>query len=639
MKNKEMGITLIALAVTIIVLLILAGIVINLTVGNNGLFERARDTTGEYDKASVMEEVNMILSEYQFAKLSGETTSLEDFLEEKGFENITNNGDGTIKAEYKGYEVIIDGDKLEIKEITKLGGVVPEFTVTQETSADNKKVTIKVTITNEVGSVDSIKLINEKGQEVTGTINGKEGTFEVTANGTYTVEVKATTEEVQRSNRKKVEVNSILVEFSTNYGRIEVVWLNTNNEIIEKPNSPASHLGGMTPVKWNGTTEVPTTTEDASWYNYTKIEGDGDNRTSHWANAKNTIDGIDSYFVWIPRYGYRITYYASEDSKIETGYCDGRGIVDTIGTVKYTLDEGIETVEKDGKSYIVHPAFMNNSSNEFKNGGWDSDLAGIWVGKYESSHSDATESLEGSNVKMKIVAGVSSWRNIDIGDCYTKAFEYDRSKESHLMKNSEWGAVAYLTHSQYGRNGYEIDINNSSSYITGNGGGSTDASEAIGVTNAYDSDVGQKASSTGNIYGIYDLSGGAEEYVASFNDTDTNNNESSNGSSFASPNNQSTKYATKYNNQTQAAYGTKIYEVGRIGDGTKETYAGSKRNWFNDASYFLNARLTFGERGGTKAGASGSGIFHFNDNEGKTGKTNSFRVVLNITNMDSQGLS
>ncbi len=33
------------------------------------------------------------------------------------------------------------------------------------------------------------------------------------------------------------------------------------------------------------------------------------------------------------------------------------------------------------------------------------------------------------------------------------------------------GAVAYLTQSQYGRNGHEIDINNSSSFITGNGGG------------------------------------------------------------------------------------------------------------------------------------------------------------------------
>ena len=36
------------------------------------------------------------------------------------------------------------------------------------------------------------------------------------------------------------------------------------------------------------------------------------------------------------------------------------------------------------------------------------------------------------------------------------------------MKNSEWGAVAYLAHSQYGRNGHEITINNSSNFITGN---------------------------------------------------------------------------------------------------------------------------------------------------------------------------
>ena len=54
-----------------------------------------------------------------------------------------------------------------------------------------------------------------------------------------------------------------------------------------------------------------------------------------------------------------------------------------------------------------------------------------------------------------------------------------------MMKNMEWGAVAYLTHSNYGRNGNKIYINNSSDFITGNSGGSTSASDKAGTTYAY----------------------------------------------------------------------------------------------------------------------------------------------------------
>lgn len=46
---------------------------------------------------------------------------------------------------------------------------------------------------------------------------------------------------------------------------------------------------------------------------------------------------------------------------------------------------------------------------------------------------------------------VKSWTDIYIGNCYLNALNYNTTLDSHLMKNSEWGATAYLTHSQYGR--------------------------------------------------------------------------------------------------------------------------------------------------------------------------------------------
>ena len=415
--------------------------------------------------------------------------------------------------------------------------------------------------------------------------------------------------------------------FNTSYGRIEVVWLDKENNIIEKPLAPV--LGGMTPVKWNGTTESTTTATDANWYEYKAIEGTEDNLTSRWANAKNS-DG--SYFVWIPRYGYRITYYQNEESNDITGYCDGRGIVDALGNVEYKLDEGIETVKdvENNKSYIVHPAFMKDDEHSYEHGGWSSDLAGIWVGKYEASHSDATASSMGSNNIIKIVPNVQSWRNITVGDTYTNAYNYDRTKESHLVKNSEWGAIVYLTHSQYGRNGHEIDINNSSNCITGNGGGSINATEKVGITNSYTTQIGQKASSTGNIYGIYDLSGGAWEFVALFNDTDTKNYYTY-GSSFASKAGNSTKYSTKYNNSEIINNGIRIYEIGKIGEASKEVYNYQKvNNWNNDYSIVVGAERPFLLRGGAFENSNFSGVFSSGCSYGGNYTNYSFRIILII---------
>ena len=220
---------------------------------------------------------------------------------------------------------------------------------------------------------------------------------------------------------------------------------------------------------------------------------------------------------------------------------------------------------------------------------------------------------------------------------YTYSLNYASAKNSHMTKNSEWGAAAYLEFSQYGRNGHEVDINNSSSYITGNGGGSTSASSE--TTNAYNTKIGAKASTTGNIYGIYDMSGGAWEYTAAFNDTDTNNYENYYGSSFAATTNSSTKYATnsstkyatKYSNNTTTGYGTKIYEVGKIGDGTKETYSkSSSYSWNpnNDYAYFAYSGVPFFRRGGYYNSGTYAGVFCSYYYYGISFGTGSFRVVL-----------
>ena len=113
MKTKEMkGITLVALVVTIVVLLILAGVSINTVLGDDGIIKKAKEAAETTKRVSAEEEMNRLVLEYQLAK-SDET--LESFLQEKVTEGridgVTDNGDGTItitkKVEGKDYTITV----------------------------------------------------------------------------------------------------------------------------------------------------------------------------------------------------------------------------------------------------------------------------------------------------------------------------------------------------------------------------------------------------------------------------------------------------------------------------------------------------------------------------------------------------
>ena len=139
-------------------------------------------------------------------------------------------------------------------------------------------------------------------------------------------------------------------------GIIEIKWLEGDtNKVASEPNPPAIKTSGL-PA---GTTmeQVVFDEESQEWipgteYSYVPGVGSNDNNASKWANARVTqqIDGenVESYFVWIPRYAYRIIYFDSADSKKAyqegtlteeeakangkiIGYSDSRGIVDAEG--------------------------------------------------------------------------------------------------------------------------------------------------------------------------------------------------------------------------------------------------------------------------------------------------------------------
>ena len=386
------------------------------------------------------------------------------------------------------------------------------------------------------------------------------------------------------------------------YGVIEVEFLSgTSYHTTTTPNHPILKEG-MTGITYNETTGETTNVSNSNgtdWYSYVETTdsdmtdgGTTNGGNSHWANAKVTVDNVDSYFVWIPRYAYRIIYFDTQphenayragtlteeealSSGYIVGYSDARGIVNAEG--KRPENVASQTaISVNDKYFKTHPAFENN----VEYGGWSSQLEGIWVAKYEATQvSDTT--------KPKFEPGVSSWRSITIGNAFTNAQNYNKKLNSHLMKNSEWGAVAYLTESKYGRNGTEITINNNGTCYTGGGSGT-----------AYVNNTNQ--SSTGNIYGIYDLSGNAYEYVAGYY---SGGSSLTNGSSFADGSND--EYATAYTGTTaESSY--------KYGDATYET-----SRWNDDSAGFVYSNDPFFRRGGHYSITSSAGVFNFGNGNGE----------------------
>ncbi|MNP39033.1 hypothetical protein D3C76_1325870 [compost metagenome] len=196
------------------------------------------------------------------------------------------------------------------------------------------------------------------------------------------------------------------------------------------------------------------------------------------------------------------------------------------------------------------------------------------------------------------------------------------------MKNTEWGAIAYLSSSQYGKTG-EIWINPNSGYLTGHAGTSVNAS-STNTTYPYDNIIyGINASSTGNIYGIYDMSGGAYEYTASY----VNNGHSYLTTYGASLVSAASQYKDIYISNGDTRVGNYEANSAKTGDAVYETstsYSGST-SWYNDYSYMPYSGNPFFIRGNANGGAIDSGMFYFSGATGDAYGGQGFRPVLAVS--------
>ncbi len=561
--KKTNGITLVALVITIVILLILAGITLNSVTGENGLISKAKDAKKETEIASIKEEIQMDLIKKQ-----------------KEERNLT---DEMVIEILEKYGVLSEGEKLSDR-------------------------TLKTKENYEIKVAD-------------------------VWNGTT---INKPTENPPKEDESEEPDDP---RFTTVANKPDIKGFNKSNTYYVSWNLTSS------PYVINDNTLISGTAPD-NWYDYT--EG-----VNHWANIKTTGAGNDCYWVWIPRYAYKVPEKGTTAKTIEVKF-----LKDDTNTPIDKSDITISNHTTEG-SWNVHPAFTNAG-----NGGLG-ELKGIWVAKYEASSSNVsvinlengnltgdTGSLDGAgggtdtSLHVRVKPNVTSWRGINANGVFTvcknlttsgNSLENTTNIDSHMMKNTEWGACAYLSSSIYGKtdiNGTRKRIYNNPYYkdftskatITGLAGNNETLITSLSTNiYIYNTKEGIEASTTGNVYGIYDMAGGAWEYTASMyrdgtSDENISNLLDSNNSKYVDQYTKTTGSQENYFGNTDK-YGDAIYETSKDG-------ASVDGAWDSSISMYLNSSSPIFERGGHSNLGNYGGVFAYSYANGNANNEKGFRPVV-----------
>lgn len=360
---------------------------------------------------------------------------------------------------------------------------------------------------------------------------------------------------------------------------------------------------------------------DKKWANAVTVKSSSLEKYENAASGDIISESdILTYFVWIPRYKYKLWYVESSTEAIDTSKVHAVDIVfESASTTKSTGSTNGE--------YLTHPSFTFGSES----------LNGIWVGKFETGYSGASSSDSAtSNTKdtSKIVikpttmsTNIYSWRSISLSNAFSSTLDMNKTNnifnltsasDVHLMKNTDWGAVLYLAHSNYGINS-SIRDNNNSSYLTGCGRIDTTSGTSSTCENMYGTVSTYPQSTTGNITGIFDMNGGAKEFVMGYNTSATTTYGSSGFTTTTFP---ASTYVDSYSGTT---YTSRI-----LGDATGELgpFNSSIGSWYNNNATFVSNASPWFVRGGSFTTDNSTQAFDFGATSGSASTDTTFRIVI-----------
>ena len=204
MKNRR-GITLIALVITIVVLIILAGVTISLTLGENGIFKRAEEIKQKDAESSSREKLELVLVDANIEKQTNLNYNKEEFLTQiLEDNNITVEGNTVI---VNNYVYTIDRENLVILE--SLGETIIKFTSTlQEYLGKNTngkyEVSILLTVESNI-NMQSVVIENPDGTTFEIIPEGTKVAKDLTAELDETYTVIATTKDGKTETRTIIE--------------------------------------------------------------------------------------------------------------------------------------------------------------------------------------------------------------------------------------------------------------------------------------------------------------------------------------------------------------------------------------------------------------------------------------------------
>ena len=213
LKNKK-GITLIALVVTVVVLIILAGVSINAVIGDDGIIKKAQNSANLTKEAEVKESINRTILEFY---LTNDYETLEDFLKAKAedgsIDSVTKNADGTLTVKKGNYSVTVE-NKTNSSGGSSSGGSTGGETQTPEITIGEAKIVANSDGTGSaLTDAASVYLGNTLYITFSHSITGGTTTvdktipYAVTKNGTYTFTVTGTVNGKSYTKNVSVTVN------------------------------------------------------------------------------------------------------------------------------------------------------------------------------------------------------------------------------------------------------------------------------------------------------------------------------------------------------------------------------------------------------------------------------------------------
>jgi hypothetical protein len=448
-------------------------------------------------------------------------------------------------------------------------------------SMDSKYIDITISNQESIDLLYSLYYKTEDANVIVGVLEDSDNKVDGTikSNSDYTVSLRV-------FNNSSTSAD---ITFGVNYGtlsggeiqndgtKITEVIKNLDQSGANEPNL----VDGMIPVLYDEESEewVKADSENMNseykWYDYSnssKMWANGvlvsSEKRDEYLNSKvgTIIDMNDvlAFYVWVPRYKYHVWNvtrkvdgsedysYDAFDNGIDIEFESG---TDTTGDMICSYNTNITNIDNvlvDNCKYNNNTITVDNNNSDYKDVWYthqafnygNKKLTGFWVGKFETT---------GTEQAPSILPDQKSLTNLNIANFFKvselfKNYGLGNAVDGHILKNMEWGALAYLTYSDYGicSNSIcrELYINNSKSFYTGRSGGDVAGSDNLvfnkiyvsegEITNKYSDygyynyqgylidengnvtttkDKSKISYTTGNIYGVYDLVGGAMEVV------------------------------------------------------------------------------------------------------------------------------